>query len=410
MPLTLVVHTSTQPALYGAMAAVAALSLGDHARLMHLPATFLPADGADAVQHVAAEGELVPSGLLWFERLTGRPVPRTGYAQAIVEAAAREQVVVPWHPPVQAAADFESLLSLAQQQDVTVRLWQVEELEGRWRLRAVDGDACPDAWWHRDALGRLAPEGVCSGDAPHAEQAVAPLRIAVIGTEFDQRGVYPANLASLADAAGALGLSLDIRFVDPQTFRPAHLQGVDGVVLPGGSDMGNVAGQLAVAQQTLQSGVPTMGLCLGMQTMSTALVRSMPGLADANLAEADPDAPVKSFVPLAATPGLPVFRVGDQPVTISDPVFRQWLGEETSIRCNHRFGLNPLLVPRLREQGVSIAAVDASGLIVDAIRKPAHPFYAGMQGHPELGSRPDTPHPLMMAFLRAAAGKAGQAA
>lgn len=409
MPLTVVVHTTTQPALYGAMAAVAALSHGVNGRLMHLPAVFLPVHGADAVQHVAAEGALVPSGLLWFERLTGRPVGAVSSAADIVKAAASEDVIVPWHPPLQSAADLDHLVALARAQGVAVRAWQVESLDNAWRLSAGEGEGeakgCPGIWWHRDAMGRLVPEGHKRPDLYGLDEPSAagrPLRIALIGTGSDQRDVYPANLASLADAADALGLTLEIRFVAPRNFSAADLRGIDGVVLPGGSDMGNVAGQLAVAQQTLQSQLPTMGLCLGMQTMSTALVRSLPGLGDANLAEADPDAPIKSFVPLADTPGLPVFRVGDERITIGDARFGEWLGDGTTIRCNHRFGLNPLLVPRLREHGVSIAAMDASGQIVDAIRQPSHPFYCGMQGHPELGSRPGAPHPLMTAFLLAA--------
>jgi CTP synthase len=400
MPITFVIHTSTQPALYGAMAAVAAHATA--AVLMHRPAVFTLTHGADAVQHVAPQGVLVASGLLWYERLTGRMVSAPASAQDIVATAKREDVVVPWHPPVQNVADMDELLALAKVSGVAVRFWHVETVDGCWRLRATDGDACPDGGWCRDFFGRLAPNEVFGGRLDARDELVAPLRIALIGTEYDQRNVYPANLAALADAADAQGLHLDIHFVAPHDFAPADLHGVDGVVLPGGSDMGNVPGQLAAAQHTLAAGIPTLGLCLGMQTMSTVLVRSLPGAGDANLSEADPHASLKSFVPLAETPGLPVFRLGDQPVMSVDPHFSALMGPNPVVRCNHRFGLNPVLLPLLREHGLCIAATDTSGQIVDAISSPSHPFFWGMQGHPELSSRKGTPHPLMMDFLAVA--------
>jgi CTP synthase len=399
MSITLIVHTSTQPALYGAMAAVAAHATS--AVLMHRPAMFTLTQGADAVQHVAAEGALVASGLLWYERLTGRVVSAPTSAQGIVAAGRMENVVVPWHPPVQNVADLDELLALAKADGVVVRMWPVEALGDCWRLRAGDGEACPEGWWCRDAFGRLVPQEMLSGTFGVHDGLATPLCIALIGTEHAQRDVYPANLASLADAADAQGIHLKMHFVAPRDFTPTDLHGMDGVVLPGGSDMGNVPGQLAAAQYTLAAGIPTLGLCLGMQTMSTALVRSLPGAGDANLAEADPQALLKSFVPLAETPGLPAFRLGDQPVRSVDPYFSSLMGEKPVVRCNHRFGLNPVLLPLLREHGVCIAATDISGQIVDAISSSAHPFYWGMQGHPELSSRKDTPHPMMMDFLAA---------
>lgn len=350
---------------------------------------------------------LVPSGLLWYERLTGQPVAPTASAKAIVTAARDHAIVVPWHPPVQAAEQLDALLAEARTQAVPVRLWHVEEYEGRWRLRATDDGDCPADWWQRDAAGRLVRHQ--PSDVPPDVPGDA-LRIGLVGTEHDQRQVYPATLACLADAADALGIVLELRFLAPRSVGPADLRGLHGVVLPGGSDMGNVPGQLLVAQQTLASGLPTLGLCLGMQSMATAVLRGLPGTGACNLAEADPHAPIKSFVPLESfnTPhGLPAFRVGDQRVSVADPQFAAWLGSETQVRCNHRFGLNPALLPLLREHGVSIAATDASGLIVDAIRQPAHPFYCGMQGHPELSSAAGAPHPLVAAFLQAARQHAG---
>ena len=401
MSLTLVFHVTAQPALFGALAAVVARH--QNARLLHLPAVFPSTSGADAVQHVAANGALVPSGLLWYERLTGAEIGAPSAASDIVEAAGRGPVVVPWHAPVQAVADLDRLLALAHRQGLSVAHWHVDEDGNCWRLRDAHGTSSPYGRWRRDDFGRW-------GSVDDAEDAHPPvgtaLRIALIGAAGDQHQVYPATLAALGDAADALGVRMDIRCIAPHSFADGDrqdLDGVDGVLLPGGSDMGNVPGQLAVARQALHQRIPTLGLCLGMQTMTTALVQRLPGGREAHLAEAAPDAALKSFVPLAATPGLPAHRLGRQPLRAADAQTAALIGAERGIRCNHRFRLNPALLPLLCSHGLHIAATDHSGLIVDAIVYQDHPFYIGMQGHPEQSSRPESPHPLVTAFLVAAA-------
>jgi CTP synthase len=81
---------------------------------------------------------------------------------------------------------------------------------------------------------------------------------------------------------------------------------------------------------------------------------------------------------------------------------REILGERFTIRTNHRFRLNPRVLGLLNDAGVTVCATDASGHIADAIEARDHPFYIGMQGHPEVSSSADHPHPLLCAFLEAA--------
>jgi CTP synthase (UTP-ammonia lyase) len=239
------------------------------------------------------------------------------------------------------------------------------------------------------------------------------LTIGLIGAESDHRNVYPAALASLADAADSLSIPIDVRFIDPEHIEqfedPAVFEGLSGILLPGGADMKNVAGQTAVAALSLETGLPTVGLCLGMQTMATAVAWRAFGRDTANLAEADPDARIKTFVPMASardpngTP-LPIHRTGDQAIDIvSGSRLSAIIGSERQIRCNHRFRLNPALLPDLEAAGLRIAASSSSGAVIDAIELPAHSFFIGMQGHPELSSSVDMPHPLLVAFLEAAA-------
>lgn len=169
--------------------------------------------------------------------------------------------------------------------------------------------------------------------------------------------------------------------------------------------MPNVAGQIAVARATLRHGIPTLGLCLGMQTMATAAVQQLPALREASLAEANPAAPVKTFVPLRQPALTGVHRSGrlsmhSRPGTLMAAL----LGEHSPLHYNHRYQFNPDLNGALAQAGIDVSALGGDGTVVDAIEAGNGRFWCGVQGHPELGSRLDAPHPLITALLRRAAG------
>lgn len=396
MAIILVAHDTAEPALYGAVAAAVAQERS--ASLTHLPAIFDTRRHADAVQHVAAIGALVPSGLVLAERLLGLDVGREAGLGDVLSLGRSGDVVVPWHASV--AADRRAAEHLSEQaaaSGMTVEHVTVVEENGGFR---IPGHA-PHPW-RRDRFGRLTetqPSGL-----PLAPEA--RLRVGLVGAESDHRHVYPAALAALGDAGDAEGVGIDVRFVSPPGLRrqdvDAVLDEVDGLVLPGGSDMSNVPGQILMAAGALRRVTPVIGLCLGMQTMATAVAQKALGSNDANLAEADPSAPLKTFTPLCEDVWLPAHRLGEKTVRVAEgSKLREVLGAEARIRCNHRFRLNPELEPALGKAGLVISARDDTGRIADAIELAGHPFYCGMQGHPELTSRWDAPHPLIRAFVRA---------
>jgi CTP synthase len=266
----------------------------------------------------------------------------------------------------------------------------------------VEGGDGSDRWF-RDALGRPSPTPT---GAPSTHEAV---RILVVGDERLQREVYPANLAALGDAADALTVTVDVRFADPRYSTDdglaAAVENADGVLLPGGSDMEQVAGQVTAARIALRHDVPVVGLCLGMQAMCTAVAQVLAGLAQANLAEADPAAPIKTFVRLTDGQGRPEFRLGARPMrVVAGTRLADLAGPgPMEVRCNHRFVLDPSLHDRLFAAGLVASGWHADRDLVDAIELPGHRFYMGQQGHPELSSRPGAPAPLITGFLAAAA-------
>ena len=392
--LHLIEDEAGTPAHYGAQAAIFAAETG--AVFTHLPVQFDETRYADARQHVTVDGTLVTSGLLWSERLGGQPVHAPDSVENILMSAAAGNVVVPVDPRM-----ANTFTALAESNNVPVRRYRVIRERGVSSLVSADGTTITRA--RQDAFGRWSALTRVSQVSAHGE-----IRIALIGDESDQRDVYPATLAALADAADAHALTLNVRFVstlglDDSTV-PEALSAIDGIVLPGGADMRRVPGQIAAAKYAWLSSVPAVGLCLGMQSMTTALARLALGTDDIDLAETASGASLPSFVPIGTNEDNVLFhRLGLQPIAPAGVSrLSKILGDDPRIRCNHRYKLNPALIAPLSRAGVEIAARDASGEIADAIEARAHPFFIGMQGHPELSSASGAPHPLLSAFVRAA--------
>ena len=395
MAFIFVAHDTPEPSLYGAMAAI--LAAQKHLPLAHLPVSWDIARYPDACQHVIGEGQLMTSGLLWTERMNPQSAGKVMELDALLETYGTQDVVIPLGP--MQIIKFTEIARQVRENAFDYELITVERAnQGYAFSRHGITDEAAGCWW-RDRYGRW----INHNTPPHTGTS---LRIALVGAQSDQCTTYPATLAALGDAADALSLSLDIVYATPVALED-HLhevmENVDGILLPGGSAMCNVNGQICAAHYALNRKIPVLGLCLGMQTMATAVVQNMMGSMKANLAEADPDADIKTFVPLQDTPTLPVHRLGDHQMR-SRPGSRLYdiLGDEFTVRYNHRFHLDPAWKGDLEKYGLRISGTDLSGKIADGIEFTDHPFYLGVQGHPELSSLRVKPHPLLIAFLNAA--------
>ncbi len=256
-----------------------------------------------------------------------------------------------------------------------------------------------------DAFGRpflIAPVAGLPEAVPLAVPDPAPgPRIGIIGHARHLREVNPTIIARLADTAEALGIGLEIAILPAATVAQVGLpEDLHGLVLPGGSDMLQVEPQIRAAQQAHDRDLPLLGLCLGMQSMVMAGLRRA-GWPDAVLEEIDGPGPRRGFVMMRDAEGAPLQRRGDAVLTPAPgSALAGLLGGPARVRMHHRFRLAPEAAPLLAEAGITVTALDPSG-VPDAVEIPERRFQMGLQGHPEIGVCPALPG-LWQGFLRAA--------
>jgi CTP synthase len=192
------------------------------------------------------------------------------------------------------------------------------------------------------------------------------------------------------------------------------LKKYDGIIVPQGWGGRGSEGKKKTIEYCRRQGVPYFGLCYGMQMAVIEFARNVAGLKGANSAEVDPKAPYKviHIMPeqqeLIAKKGYGgTIRLGGWPCKLlpgsqlAKAYARFGIKNETSERHRHRYEFNNDYREKFEKLGLKIAGTSPDGQIVEAIEISNHPFFVGVQFHPEYISRPLSPHPLFVAFIRA---------
>jgi CTP synthase len=186
------------------------------------------------------------------------------------------------------------------------------------------------------------------------------------------------------------------------------------VLGPGGFGVRGIEGKLGAIRHARTRGIPTLGLCLGLQCMVIETARSLAGLDDANSSEFDQRTPHPVISTMADQRDVVAgerdmggtMRLGAYPANLgAGTVVAQAYGSrEVSERHRHRYEVNNSYRTRLEEAGLVFGGTSPDGTLVEFVELPAdvHPFFVGTQAHPELKSRPTRPHPLFAAFVAAA--------
>jgi len=186
-----------------------------------------------------------------------------------------------------------------------------------------------------------------------------------------------------------------------------HLEKVDGVVIPPGFGKRGVEGKITTAKLARKKGIPLFGICLGMQVATIEFARNVIGHRKANSTEFNPDASdlVIDLMPeqIEIEKKGGTMRLGSYESTIAPGTKTEKIyGKRTiSERHRHRYEFNNDYREEFEAAGMKMAATSLDGQLVEVIEYEDHPWYIGVQFHPEFNSRLEDPHPLFTSFLRA---------
>jgi CTP synthase len=248
------------------------------------------------------------------------------------------------------------------------------------------------------------------------DAAREPVRIGLVGKYVNLPDAYLSVAEALKHGGFACGAAVEIDWiasVDAEgLLAEGRLADLDGIVVPGGFGARGVEGKIAAAGYAREHAVPYLGLCLGLQCAVIEFARDECGLERANSSEFDPHSPnpvidlmddQRTVVDMGGT-----MRLGAYPAKlVAGTRVAEAYGEEVVYeRHRHRYEVNNRFRARLEEAGMVCSGTSPDGRLVEFVELASHPFFVATQAHPEFKSRPDKPHPLFAAFVRAALDRA----
>jgi CTP synthase len=255
----------------------------------------------------------------------------------------------------------------------------------------------------------------------HPEHEVT---VALVGKYVDLPDAYLSVTEALRAGGFAHDCRVNIRWVTSDECvteeGAARLLGdVDAVCVPGGFGVRGIEGKLAALRFTRERGIPTLGLCLGLQCMVIEFARNVAGLEGAGSAEFDEATPHPVIATMADQRDVVAgerdmggtMRLGLYPARLADgSLIREVYGEQfVDERHRHRYEVNNDYRARLEEAGLWFSGTSPDGRLVEFVELPRdrHPYYVATQAHPELRSRPTKAHPLFAGLVGAALARRG---
>ncbi|PRZ02574.1 CTP synthase [Isoptericola sp. CG 20/1183] len=253
------------------------------------------------------------------------------------------------------------------------------------------------------------------------------VEIALVGKYIDLPDAY----LSVTEALRAGGFDNDtrvaIRWVaadDCSTPAGAQdaLEGVDAILVPGGFGVRGIDGKIGALRWARENLVPTLGICLGLQSMVIEYARNVLGLTDASSTEFEPDTPTPVIATMAEQLAIVggdgdlggTMRLGDYPAALAEGsvVSKTYGSTEVTERHRHRYEVNNAVRDQLEEAGLRFSGTSPDGTLVEFVELPAevHPYYVSTQAHPEFKSRPTRSHPLFHGLVAAALVRQGATA
>ncbi|MCB1505922.1 MAG: CTP synthase, partial [Hyphomicrobiaceae bacterium] len=286
--------------------------------------------------------------------------------------------------------------------------------------------------YHREGLDQQVLEAFGITGAPQPDlsrwqsisQNVAnpegEVTIAIVGKYTGLKDAYKSLIEALVHGGIANRVKVHLEWIEAEVFEredPApYLEGVDGILVPGGFGERGAEGKILAAKFARERKVPYFGICFGMQMACIEAARNLAGVAGASSTEFGPSSePVvglmtewmrgneleqrRSGGDLGGT-----MRLGAYEARLADGsrIAQMYGSNHISERHRHRYEVNTGYRERLENAGLRFAGTSPDGLLPETVEYPDHPWFIGVQYHPELKSRPFDPHPLFRSFIAAA--------
>jgi len=236
------------------------------------------------------------------------------------------------------------------------------------------------------------------------------VRIGIVGKYVELRDSYISIREALLHAGAAEDIGMDLEWISSDDLAgsgaESRLAAVDGILIPGGFGDRGIQGKIEAVEYARTQRVPYFGLCLGLQCATIEYARNVAGLDKANSSEFDPQTPhpvislLEEQIDVALKGGT--MRLGVyETVLREDSVAAACYGmSRIEERHRHRYEFNPAYRSRLEAAGLRIAGTSQDDQLVEVIELPDHPWFVGVQFHPEFTSRFLSPHPLFRGFVR----------
>ncbi|MEN6406428.1 MAG: CTP synthase, partial [Thermoguttaceae bacterium] len=238
------------------------------------------------------------------------------------------------------------------------------------------------------------------------------ISIAVVGKYAEHRDAYKSIYEALDHAGVHHRATVRVQRIHSEAVEREGaerlLSGVDGILVPGGFGERGIEGKVEAVRFARQRGIPFFGICLGMQCAVAEFGRNVLGLERANSTEFDKDTPSPVICLLdeqkTITDKGGTMRLGTQPtrLTPGSKAAACYGATDISERHRHRYEFNNVYRDRYTTGGLLIAGTSPDGSLVEVVEVPEHPWFVGVQYHPEFKSQPTRAHPLFAGFIGAA--------
>ena len=327
-----------------------------------------------------------------------RPIPESERSKIALFCNVREDCVI-------AATDVETIYEVPLSYHMQGFDTQVMRYFGLPESPAPDLGA-----WQEIVRRTLSPEG--------------QVAIAVVGKYTGLRDAYKSLFEALTHGGVANRVRVDTRWIEADEIEEkgsaGALEAVHGILVPGGFGERGVPGKIAAVEYARTRGVPYFGICFGMQLAVIETARNLAGIVGAGSTEFGPcEDPVIGLMTEWDKDGAVERRNAGENLggTMRLGAYEAVLAERSRVRSvygkariserhRHRYEVNNAYRERLDAAGMEVAGLSPDGALAEIVERPDHPWFVGVQFHPELTSRPFQPHPLFASFVAAAVKQA----